>query len=238
MKNGKVIIIGNRKGGSGKTTTAKNLAYELAKKEKQVLLIDGDPQRNATEGLSGKTYKRSIIGLLKYENNCIYHTRWANLDIVPGNDYLANEKIETDIFVRQLKPLKEQYDYIIIDTSPYFNHLIAEIMKAHDLVIIPTEVNDDSIRGTRTTVRELTELFPHARFRILYTKIDRSKETRKELEELQDQLSPISFRTVIRWCYIPIKRARKYRAPIGYRYPRSKAAADYAALANELSEVI
>lgn len=240
MSKGKVIVIGNRKGGSGKTTTAKNLAYELSKLGRQVLLIDGDPQRNATEGLSGKEYKMSILGLLKHEDvhRCIYHTRFQGLDLIPGNDYLANEKIEDHIFVQQLEHLKERYDYILIDTSPYFNKLIAEIMRAHDLVIIPTEINDDSIRGTMTTINEITQLFPQAKFRILYTKVDRSKETQKGLQELQQQLAPVSFQRVIRYCYLPVKRARKYRSPLSYRYPHAKAAMDYAAIAKELLEVI
>lgn len=240
MRKGKVIVIGNRKGGSGKTTTAKNLAYELSKMGKLVLLIDGDPQRNATEGLSGKNYKKSILGMLKHENvwHCVYHTRFSGLDIIPGNDYLVNEEIEDNIFVKQLAQLKEQYDYILIDTSPYFNKLIAEIMRAHDLVIIPTEINDDSIRGTITTINEITQLFSQTKFRILYTKVDRSKETQKGLQELQKQLAPVSFQRVIRYCYLPIKRSRKYRAPISYRYPRAKAAVDYAVVAQELLEVI
>ena len=121
----------------------------------------------------------SILGLLKHEDvhRCIYHTRFHGLDLIPGNDYLANEKIEDHIFVKQLSQLKERYDYILIDTSPYFNKLIAEIMRAHDLVIIPTEINDDSIRGTMTTINEITQLVKEHQLPVIFTEVNGSDAT-------------------------------------------------------------
>ena len=141
IKSGKTIAITNRKGGSGKTTTAKNIAYDLTLCNKKVLLIDLDPQCNATEGLSGRKYSRSVIGMLQLENvhKCIYKTRFNDLDILPGNDYLASTEILDDVLYRQISPLRNEYDFIIIDTSPYFNKLTAEILKISDLVILPTD---------------------------------------------------------------------------------------------------
>ena len=88
----KIIAITNRKGGSGKTTTAKNLAYDLTLNGKHVLLIDLDPQCNATEGLTSRKYSRTVIGMLEWMpvRKCIYKTRFKDLDILPGNDYLAS----------------------------------------------------------------------------------------------------------------------------------------------------
>lgn len=196
--NGKVIAIVNRKGGSGKTTTSKNLAYDLTLHGNKVLLIDADPQCNATDGLSvaGRNYKKTILGLLRCEsiNRCIYHTRFKNLDIIPGSDYLASEDVMDDIFINQLKNVADVYDYIIFDTSPYFNKLTVEILKTHDLVIIPTEIAEDSVKGMMITIREMLHLFHTAKFRILYTKIDTSRETEKALKELYKQLGNVSFK--------------------------------------------
>ena len=120
IKSGKTIAITNRKGGSGKTTTAKNIAYDLTLCNKKVLLIDLDPQCNATEGLSGRKYSRSVIGMLQLENvhKCIYKTRFNDLDILPGNDYLASTEILDDVLYRQISPLRNEYDFIIIDCPP------------------------------------------------------------------------------------------------------------------------
>ena len=116
IKSGKTIAITNRKGGSGKTTTAKNIAYDLTLCNKKVLLIDLDPQCNATEGLSGRKYSRSVIGMLQLENvhKCIYKTRFNDLDILPGNDYLASTEILDDVLYRQISPLRNEYDFILI----------------------------------------------------------------------------------------------------------------------------
>lgn len=241
MKKNKVIVIANRKGGSGKTTTAKNIGYNLSALGYRVLLIDCDPQCNTTDGITGRTYKRSILSLLKYEDvhKCIYKTRFPGLDIIPGSDYLASEEIIDDVFGKQLKTLDGEYDFIIFDTSPYFNKLTGEILKTHDLIIIPTEINEDSLKGMMTTVNELALFLNRsANFRILYTKIDTTKETAKKLEGLYNELESVSFKTYIRYCYIPVNRARDHRSPLLKRYPYAKATKDYKRLTKEVLEVL
>lgn len=237
----KVIVIANRKGGSGKTTTAKNLGYNLTSSGYRVLLVDCDPQCNMSDGLTGREYKRSILSLLKYENihKCIYKTRFPGLDIIPGSDFLASEEIQDDVIKKQLDTVKEEYDYIIIDTSPYFNKLTVEILKAHDMVIIPTEINEDSLKGMITTMSELSMMFDNnVLFRILYTKIDATKETMRALESVQQELGSVSFKTFIHFNYIPVKRARERRIPLSKRYQHAKVTKDYEKLALELMEVL
>ena len=99
----KIITIVNRKGGCGKTTTTKNLGYELAKLGYRVLLVDYDPQCNTTKGLSKREYKTTIIDLIRGKNvhKCIYTTR-HNMDIIAGNKFLASEDINNQIIVEQM----------------------------------------------------------------------------------------------------------------------------------------
>lgn len=240
-KNGKVIAIVNRKGGCGKTTTCKNLAYDLAVLNKRVLLIDFDPQKNTTKGLSNRAYKKTVIDLLKGVSlqRCIYQTRFKNLDIIAGNDYLASEEIPEGVIKAQLQQAKEMYDYIVVDTSPYFNKLTAELILAHDLVVIPTEINSDSIDGLVTTISELKALCQNnMKFKILYTKVDGTKETKRDMEELNAAFRSAAFHTFIRYNHISITRARKHTIPLSKRYHSAKATRDYEALAKELMEVI
>ncbi len=237
----KVITVCNRKGGCGKTTTAKNMAYNLANRGKEVLLIDMDPQRNATDGLSGREYKKSVVALLNKENihKCIYHTRFAHLDLIPGNDYLASTDVESGIIRDQLMKLEQDYDYVFIDTSPYFNKLIAEIMLASDLCIIPTVPDEDSVKGMQTTIEELQLLYgSKVDIRILYTQVDQLKSTSADLQELIAALKPITFKRVIRYDRTAIKRARKKRLPLSKNYFCSKARKDYEAVTDELLEVL
>lgn len=237
----KVIVVANRKGGCGKTTTVKNIAYNLSQKGKKILIVDFDPQCNLTDGLTNRSYKKTVIGLLKNESieKCIFNTRFENLDIIPGNDYLASEEIKDDLIMNQLNLIKDTYDYIVIDTSPYFNKLIAEVMKPHDLIIIPSEIGEDSIKGMMTTIEELSMLCgSHIKFRVLYTKVDDTAETRNDLSELQDELRNVSFKTFIRYNFIPIKRARKRRIPLSKRYKLAKATKDYQDLCIEIMEVL
>lgn len=238
----KIIAITNRKGGSGKTTTAKNLAYDLTLNGKHVLLIDLDPQCNATEGLTSRKYTRTVIGMLEWMpvRKCIYKTRFKDLDILPGNDYLASTEVQDDILIKQVLPIREDYDHIIIDTSPYFNKLTAEILKISDLVIIPTLLEDDSMRGVMTTIRELMALFGESiRCRVLATMVDRSKYAENLFTALKEDIGTLCFDTYIRENRIPVRRARQHHAPLSYRYRyTSKAARDYERLTKEILEVI
>ena len=238
----KIIAITNRKGGSGKTTTAKNLAYDLTLKGKRVLLIDLDPQCNATEGLTRRKYKRTVIGMLQWMpvRKCIYKTRFKDLDILPGNDYLASTEVQDNILIKQVLPVREDYDHIIIDTSPYFNKLTAEILKISDLVIIPTLLEDDSMKGVMTTILALMALFGDTiRCKVLATMVDDSRFAENLLTALKKDVGILCFDTFIRENHIAVRRARKRQVPLSYRYRyTSKAARDYERLTAELLEVI
>ena len=233
---GKIITIVNRKGGCGKTTTTKNLGYSLAKCGYKVLLVDYDPQCNTTKGLSKRNYKKTVIDMIKgiEIRRCNDNTRY-DMDIFPGNKFLASEEIANQVITDQMNLILKEYDFIINDTSPYFNKLTAEILFATDLAIIPTIIEPDSLDGMSTTINELEELCDYdVRYKILLTQVNDLKSTQDEVEALDENLEDLILNTKIRFHKYAVKRARIKQQPLAKRYRRATVTKDYEKLANEI----
>lgn len=153
----KIIGIANQKGGVGKTTTAVNLAAALGVLEKRILLIDADPQANATSGLGIEEVKFSTYNLLENSEdavNCIQKTSSPNLDIIPSHIDLVAAEIElVDRDKREyrlkesLKPILNNYDYIIIDCAPSLGLITINALTAADSVIIPIQCEYFALEG-------------------------------------------------------------------------------------------
>ena len=148
---GKIIALANQKGGVGKTTTTINLAASLATLEKSVLVIDADPQANASSGL-GVDIKEVDCSL--YEciidhadiKDAIYTTDIEGLDIVPSHIDLVGAEIEMlklngreKVMSSLLAPIRDDYDYILIDCSPSLGLITVNALTAADSVIIPMQ---------------------------------------------------------------------------------------------------
>ena len=148
---GKIIAIANQKGGVGKTTTAVNLAASLGVLEKRVLLIDADPQANATSGLgieltSVQTGTYQLLEHTALIGDSIIKTQSPNVDLVPSHiDLVAIEieLIDQDdreyMLQKALAPVKDQYDYILIDCAPSLGLLTLNALTAADAVLIPIQ---------------------------------------------------------------------------------------------------
>ncbi len=156
---GKIIAITNQKGGVGKTTTAINLSTALAILDKKVLLIDADPQSNATAGLGirPEDIKYTLYDVMSGMTDvgkAVLHTEISNLDILPSTIdlvgaevELVNERDREYVMKESIMPVKNEYDYIFIDCLPSLGILTVNALVAADSVIIPVQSEYYSLEG-------------------------------------------------------------------------------------------
>lgn len=204
----KVIAIYNHKGGNGKTVTTVNLAYNLTERGYKVLVIDMDPQGNASAFF--KKYdltKPSVSDLLmgrKYPSRCVRRTKFKGLDIVPANVGLRDVSPEELIGgVETLKnacwALSGKYDFCIIDCPASIDYRIEIVMAAADDVIIPMKPDAFSADGL-STVRDLIDEFTHGSVNVgcLFTWFVKNKDTVRIVNDILGKESIKVYANVIR----------------------------------------
>jgi len=250
---GKVISVANQKGGVGKTTTTVNLATLLAKKGKKVLLIDTDPQGNATSGLGvTKELELSVYDILVGEttfDETVQETAVKNLKVCPSNISLAGAEVElVSMMSREqrlktkLDEVKDQYDFVLIDCPPSLGLITLNAFTASDSVLIPVQCEYFALEGLGQLLNTVNLVKKHLNKNLeiegaLLTMYDaRTNLSNQVVKEVKKYFENKVYKTVIPR-NVRLSEAPSYGMPISIYDPKSKGAKAYEKFTRELLKI-
>lgn len=251
MLMGKIIAVANQKGGVGKTTTAVNLAACLGVLEKKVLLIDADPQANATSGLGVDVHQidRGTYQLLEHTeelNQIIFKTETTNVDLVPAHiDLVAIEielvdKPKREYMLRAaLQDARNQYDYIVIDCAPSLGLLTLNALTAADSVLIPIQCEYFALEGlgkllnTIKSVQRIHNKNLDIEGMLLTMYDSRLRLSNQVVDEVKKHFNDMVFKTIIQR-NVTIGEAPSHGESVLYYDSTSRGAENYLNLAHEV----
>lgn len=250
---GTIISIVNQKGGVGKTTTAINLSACLAEVGKRVLLVDADPQGNATSGIgipkqAARPQLYDVLAGFVEPRAAVKHTRFARLDVIPSDIDLAGAEIELSLLEerefmiqRALQPLTVDYDFIILDSPPSLGLLTVNCLTAAHYILIPIQCEYYALEGLGNLLSTIRKVRMSLNPSVLVLGILRTMyDTRTNLasqvsEEIEKHFQHWVLRTIIPRT-VRLSEAPSHGLPIIYYDSRNVAAAAYRQLAQEVLE--
>lgn len=250
---GRVIAIANQKGGVGKTTTAINLSACLAEKGKKVLTIDIDPQGNCSSGLGVDkdeieyTVHELILSQCSLED-CLIENVIENVSVIPSSINLAGAEIELigvedkEFILRNyIEPIKDNYDYILIDCPPSLNTLTVNAMTTADSVLVPIQCEYYALEGLSQLLHTINlvaeRLNPNLYMEgVVFTMYDaRTNLSLQVVENVKDNLNQNIYKSIIPR-NIKLAEAPSYGKPINLYDPKCAGTEAYRSLADEVIE--
>lgn len=250
---GKIVSLANQKGGVGKTTTTVNLGTILAKRGKKVLLIDADPQGNATSGLGvEKEVEYSTYDILVNDakiEDAIQDTIIKNLKVCPANMSLAGAEVELVSMMsreqrlkEKLEEIKDYFDYILIDCPPSLGLITLNAFTASNSVLIPVQCEYFALEGLGQLINTINLVKKHLNKEIqiegaLLTMYDiRTNLSNQVVKEVKKYFGNKVYKTVIPR-NVRLSEAPSYGMPITEYDPRSKGAKSYTKFAKEFLKI-
>ncbi len=249
---GRIIAIANQKGGVGKTTTSTNLSACLAELNKKVLLIDIDPQGNATSGVGvdknslENTVYEMIIGECELKD-CLLENVLDNLDLLPSNVNLSGAEIDLIgvesrefILKKQIDTIKDKYDFIIIDCPPSLSMLTVNAMTTADTVLVPIQCEYYALEGLSQLIHTINlvkaRLNPELEIEgVVFTMYDaRTNLSLEVVENVKANLKQNVYKTIIPR-NIRLAEAPSHGLPINLYDSKSAGAESYRLLAEEVA---
>ncbi|KAB8286716.1 chromosome partitioning ATPase [Bifidobacterium avesanii] len=247
----RVIAMCNQKGGVGKTTSSINIAGALSVYGRRVLIVDFDPQGAATVGLGinannvENTIYTALFNPRMDVHDVVQHTRFPNLDIIPANIDLSAAEIQLvtevgreQVLAGTLRPLKDEYDVIIIDCQPSLGLLTVNALTAADGVIIPVAAEFFALRGVALLMQSIEKVQARINpgleiYGVLVTMYTRTLHSEEVLQRIYEAFKGKVFHSVITRS-IKLPDATVAAAPITMYAPEHKTAKEYREVAREL----
>lgn len=252
----RTICFTNNKGGSGKSTTCANLAFELAAAGKRVLLIDGDMQLNLSlsffdeeQVLDMADSEKNLYYAMKHKDDLsgyIVHTPYKKLDLIPSSTLMSQIEYELFTMMQREYVLKkclrsicesEQYDYILIDAPPTLGTWVINILCAADDVIVPVEASPWGLFGLANMfdfLNGISEMIEAKIMGVLITKVDERKSYYKQTREILGNYGSIKVFDTFIHVDASVEWAQDHSVPVSVYKKNTRSAKEYQELAKEV----